>query len=72
MPANLLPRVSDSVFALAALIVTKELLFFNKVVFYSVCLIAAKYLLTATMTGVNMLIYELTKILRNSLDCRSV
>ena len=29
MPANLSPRVSDSVFALAALIVKKELLFFN-------------------------------------------
>ena len=32
MPANLLPRVSDSVFA-AALIVQKELLFFNNVGF---------------------------------------
>ena len=38
MPANLLPRVSDRVFALAAaLIVKKELLFFNNVDFYLVC-----------------------------------
>ena len=52
MSANLLPRVSDSVFALAALIVKKELLFFNNVgIFFGVPgtyrLTPAKYLLTA-------------------------
>ena len=39
MPVNFLPRVSDSVFALAALIVKKELLFFNNVGVYFVCLV---------------------------------
>ena len=39
MPANLLPKVSDSIFALAALIVKKELLLFNNVGIYLVCLV---------------------------------
>ena len=39
MRAKFLARVSDIVFALVALIVKKELLFFNNVGFYSVCLV---------------------------------